>query len=132
VQGFRIHKRVSVRVTVTSYLPSRVEVHTTLSCIDDSMALAENTPNLMQRLARLPTSPHVGRCSAESLFSFPSAINTTFRKKHSYEMVLQRPVEPAHLIGKFNRDVRKPSFARTTHHARNQVNGSRVLQQLPG
>src|SRR5258708_40134739 len=41
------------------------------------------------------------RCSAESLSRFPCAINTTFRKNDSYQMVLHRPVEPAVFSGKF-------------------------------
>src|SRR5260370_21606061 len=39
------------------------------------------------------------RCSAESLSRFPCAINTTFRKNDSYQMVLHRPVEPAYVFG---------------------------------
>jgi hypothetical protein len=43
-------------------------------------------------------------------------MNTTFRKNHSYEMVLHRPVEPALLLSKFALGV-----SGSTRRARSQV-----------
>jgi hypothetical protein len=51
-----------------------------------------------------------------SLFRFPCAINTTFRKNHSHEMVLHRPVELALVCGKV-----------TLRELPDRLNGGRAL-----
>jgi hypothetical protein len=45
------------------------------------MPLTEGAPNVMQRLARLPTAHMSIRCSVESLSRFPYAINTTLENE---------------------------------------------------
>jgi hypothetical protein len=42
------------------------------------MPLTKGTPNVMQRLAAFQRRHMSIRCSMESLFRFPCAINTTF------------------------------------------------------
>jgi hypothetical protein len=41
------------------------------------------------------------RCVAESFHRLACVLNTTFRKKDLYQVVLHRPVEPARLFGKW-------------------------------
>jgi len=65
------------------------------------MRLAIGTPNIMQRLPRLPTPPNIrylrGRKSRPPLLTH----RNTILKPHVYQMVLRRPSEPARQFGSY-------------------------------
>jgi hypothetical protein len=67
--------------------------------LNRAMALAEGAPNLMQRLSRFPTTPHVVLCSADSLSLFACVINTTFRKIIHIRWCCIDQLRPPVLIG---------------------------------
>jgi hypothetical protein len=68
------------------------------------MPLTEGTPNVMQRLARLPTAPQVDPLLSGKPVPFSLCHKHHLQKMNSYQMVLHRPVETAHFFGKFETD----------------------------
>jgi hypothetical protein len=62
-----------------------------------TMALAQGTANLMQRLTRLPTAPHLNPLLRGKPVPFSLCHNHHLLKLNSYQMVLHRPVETAPL-----------------------------------
>src|SRR6266481_8251225 len=63
------------------------------------MTLIERTPNLMQRLSRLPTTPQLALLHRRKPkpFTWPHA--TPPLERNLYEMVLHRPIETTRLTG---------------------------------
>src|SRR5258707_15058613 len=62
------------------------------------MALTEGAPNVMQRLAGLPTAPHVDPLLSGKPVPFSLCHKHHLHKMNSYQMVLHRPVETAHEV----------------------------------
>src|ERR1700745_2008440 len=67
--------------------------------LNGDMVLAEHSRNLMQRLSRLPAPPHVVPLLLRKLYPPPKSHKHHLQRKDLYQMVLQRPVEPAGLLG---------------------------------
>jgi hypothetical protein len=63
------------------------------------MVLAKSAPDLMQRLTRLPTSPHVALLLRGKPKPSPWSHKHHLLKAAIYQMVLRRPFEPAPQIG---------------------------------
>src|ERR1700688_2885567 len=63
------------------------------------MIFTEDSPNLMQRLPRLPPPPHVGSLLLRKLEAPPKCHKHHLIEKDLYQMVLHRPVELARLLG---------------------------------
>jgi len=63
------------------------------------MIFTEDSPNLMQRLPRLPPPPHVGSLLLRKLEAPPKSHKHHLIEKDLYQMVLHRPVELARPLG---------------------------------
>jgi hypothetical protein len=63
------------------------------------MFFAKGTPDLMQRLPCLPTTPHVAFLLCRKPKPFPRLHKHHLLKTALYKMVLHRPSEPAAEIG---------------------------------
>jgi hypothetical protein len=70
--------------------------------LNGHMVLAEDSPNLMQRLPRLPAPPHVVPLLLRKLYPPPLSHKHHLYRKDLYQMVLHRPVELAGLTGNWD------------------------------
>src|SRR6202021_3236974 len=78
-----------------------------------TMPLPEGAANLMQRLARLPTAPHLNPLLSGKPVPFSLCHNHHLLKLNSYQMVLHRPVETARVLSKFDKNQVRLSSTRS-------------------
>jgi hypothetical protein len=96
------------------------------------MIFAEGPPNLMQRLPRLPTPPHVGSLLLRKLEPPSKCHKHHLIEKDLYQMVLHRPVEPAGVIRTWRESFRgmwSEDYLRFADHP-NNAQYNRVLAVL--
>src|ERR1700688_1167312 len=75
--------------------------------LNGHMIFAKGAPNLMQRLPRLPPTPHVVPLLLRQLDPPPKCHKHHLYRKDFYQRVLHRPVELARLLGMWSWEPRE-------------------------